>query len=102
MFADVRGYTGMTENLTAEKTVSFLNEYFSLMVDIIFKNKGVLDKYIGDAIMSVFGVPYVREDDALRAVLTAIQMREQLPEFNDRRIRNGRTAHTNRYWYLHR
>ena len=89
MFADVRGYTGITENLTAEKTVSFLNEYFSLMVDIIFKNKGVLDKYIGDAIMSVFGVPYVREDDALRAVRTAIQMREQLPEFNDRRIRKG-------------
>ena len=89
MFADVRGYTGMTENLTAEQTVSFLNDYFSLMVDIIFQNKGVLDKYIGDAIMSVFGVPYVREDDALRAVRTAIQMRDRLSEFNDRRMESG-------------
>ncbi len=89
MFADVRGYTGITENLTAEQTVSFLNDYFSLMVDIIFQNKGVLDKYIGDAIMSVFGVPYVREDDALRAVRTAIQMRDRLSEFNDRRMESG-------------
>ena len=89
MFADVRGYTGITENLTAEKTVSFLNDYFSLMVDIIFQNKGVLDKYIGDAIMSVFGVPYTREDDASRAVRTAIQMRERLSEFNNKRLEMG-------------
>ena len=89
MFADVRGYTGMTENLTAEQTVTFLNEYFSLMVEIIFQNKGVLDKYIGDAIMSVFGVPYIREDDAARAAKTALQMRARLSEFNDTRLEQG-------------
>jgi adenylate cyclase len=89
MFSDIRGYTGITENLTADQTVSFLNEYFSLMVDIIFTNKGVLDKYIGDAIMSVFGVPYIREDDALRAVRTAIQMQERLSKFNDQRMEFG-------------
>jgi adenylate cyclase len=89
MFADVRGYTGMTETLTAEKAVSFLNDYFSFMVDIIFQNKGVLDKYIGDAIMSVFGIPYLREDDALRAVRTALQMQDRLSEFNDRRMEMG-------------
>jgi adenylate cyclase len=90
MFSDIRGYTGITEKLTADQTVSFINEYFSLMVDIVFENKGVLDKYIGDAIMSVFGVPYTRKDDAQRAVRTAIQMQERLSRFNDQQLELGK------------
>ena len=60
------------------------------MTTIIFENRGVLDKYIGDAIMSVFGVPYARADDALRAVKTAIQMQDRLSRFNDARMETGK------------
>jgi len=61
------------------------------MADAIFNNQGVLDKYIGDGIMSVFGVPYVREDDAIRAVTAAVEMRERLKGFNQDREKKGET-----------
>ncbi|MDZ7970188.1 MAG: GAF domain-containing protein [Nostoc sp. DedSLP03] len=85
LFSDIRGYTTLTENLEAEEVVSMLNEYFESMVEAVFKHKGTLDKYIGDAIMAVFGSPLPLEEHAWMAVQTSLEMRDRLHEFNQRR-----------------
>jgi adenylate cyclase len=85
LFSDIRGYTTLTENLEAEEVVSMLNEYFESMVEAVFKHKGTLDKYIGDAIMAVFGSPLPLQEHAWMAVQTSLEMRVRLHEFNQRR-----------------
>ncbi|MFZ4664998.1 MAG: GAF domain-containing protein [Prochlorotrichaceae cyanobacterium] len=90
LFSDIRSYTTITENLEAEEVVSMLNEYFESMVDAVFKYKGTLDKYIGDAIMAVFGSPLPLEDHAWMALQTAIEMRQRLELFNQKRDREGK------------
>lgn len=86
LFSDIRSYTTITESLTAEDVVMMLNEYFETMVESVFKYKGTLDKYIGDAIMAVFGSPLPIPNHAWMAVQTAIDMRHRLQEFNIKRI----------------
>ncbi|MEZ2276380.1 MAG: adenylate/guanylate cyclase domain-containing protein [Microcoleus sp.] len=89
LFSDIRGYTTLTEKLQAEQVVLMLNDYFEVMVDSVFKYGGTLDKYIGDALMAVFGSPAPLEDHAWCAMQTAVEMREKLQEFNQERIANG-------------
>lgn len=85
LFSDIRGYTTLTENLEAEEVVGMLNEYFESMVEAVFKHKGTLDKYIGDAIMAVYGSPLPLQNHAWMAVQTSLEMRHRLKEFNARR-----------------
>ncbi|MEM6501049.1 MAG: adenylate/guanylate cyclase domain-containing protein [Cyanobacteria bacterium P01_C01_bin.89] len=90
LFSDIRSYTTLTESMQAEEVVAMLNEYFESMVDAVFKHKGTLDKYIGDAIMAVFGSPLPLEDHAWMSVQTAIDMRHRLVEFNAARRTMGK------------
>lgn len=90
LFSDIRKFTTITEQLGAQGTVALLNEYFTMMVDCIQREEGMLDKFIGDAIMAAFGIPVPHEDDPDRAVRTAIAMMRELRVWNQPRIRDGK------------
>ncbi len=85
LFADIVGFTTMSEKMSPAAVSLLLNDYLSRMTDIIFKYEGTLDKYIGDAIMAVFGAPLDMEDHAVRAVRAGLEMQERLEEFNAER-----------------
>ncbi|HXO37119.1 MAG TPA: adenylate/guanylate cyclase domain-containing protein, partial [Candidatus Acidoferrum sp.] len=82
MFADIRGFTTMSEAMEPGRVVEILNEYFTRVTDVIFDNGGTLDKYIGDAVMAVFGAPISKGNDAAAAVNSAIQIQRLLIELN--------------------
>ncbi|MEI6105539.1 MAG: adenylate/guanylate cyclase domain-containing protein, partial [Opitutae bacterium] len=89
LFSDIRSFTTLTEELGAQGTVSLLNEYFTLMVHCITQEGGMLDKFIGDAIMAEFGIPVPHDDDADRAVRAAIAMIVELRTLNQHRQGRG-------------
>jgi class 3 adenylate cyclase len=78
LFADIRGFTSLSETLSPDEMVPMLNEYFDAMVNVIQKHHGVVDKFIGDAIMAVFGLTQPRERSTLDATRAAIEMREEV------------------------
>ncbi len=89
LFSDIRGFTSISEEAGPHATVKLLNEYFTVMVECIQKQGGMLDKFIGDAIMAVFGLPVIHDDDADRAVRASIDMVLELKKFNQHRIAAG-------------
>jgi class 3 adenylate cyclase/tetratricopeptide (TPR) repeat protein len=80
LFCDLAGSTALGETLDAERLRTLLARYFERMQSIVERHGGSVEKFIGDAVMAVFGVPVLHEDDALRAVRAAVEMREALPE----------------------
>lgn len=85
LFCDIRSFTPLAEGLNPKEVVDFLNEYMSLMVSVIHRNKGVVDKFIGDAIMAVWGAPISHGQDTHDSVKAALEMRENLLLYNEER-----------------
>lgn len=88
-FSDIRGFTAFSENRTPEEVVEMLNEYFEVMVGIINKNNGVVDKFIGDAIMAVWGAPHGGPKDTQNALKACLEMRKALWDLNKKREVRG-------------
>lgn len=90
LFTDIRGFTPLSEKETPETIVSLLNEYFSAMSEVVFAHEGTLDKFIGDAIMALWGAPLTVEDPVLKAVRCALQMQERLVVLNAKWAAEGK------------
>jgi adenylate cyclase len=90
MFSDIRDFTSLSEGLTPDELVTLLNQYLSAMTDILFRNLGTLDKYIGDAIMAFWGSPYPQQDHAYGACCCALEMIAALEELNRKWAEQGR------------
>ena len=86
LFSDIRGFTPMAETMAPEALGSLLTEYFTEMVDVVFEHGGTLDKFIGDAIMAVWGAPLATANDADQALAAALAMRTRLTAFNLRAL----------------
>ncbi|MCP5501684.1 MAG: HAMP domain-containing protein [Leptospiraceae bacterium] len=82
LFSDLRGFTAMSEGLKPEEVVQYLNEYFTEMVECVYHTKGIVDKFIGDAIMAHWGALYSDKNDTLNAVTASLMMRKALIDFN--------------------
>jgi adenylate cyclase len=89
LFSDIRGFTSLSERMSPDEIASLLNRYFTEMVEIVFEHGGTLDKFMGDALMALWGAPIARADDADRATQAALAMQRALAGLNERWIRQG-------------
>jgi adenylate cyclase len=92
LFSDIRRFTSISEKMPPDQIVESLNAYFSRMVDIITTRRGIVDKYIGDAIMAFYGAPVAHRDDVYQAVMSSLEMVAALKEFNARQAEKGLPA----------
>ncbi len=90
LFSDIRNFTTISEGFMPDDLVVSLNKYFERLVDIIMDHGGIVDKYIGDAIMAFYGAPVRHDDDALKAVVSALRMQEAIGEINGEHIAEGK------------
>jgi adenylate cyclase len=89
LFADITGYTAMVSEMAPREVVALLNEYFAEVSAVVLRHEGVIEKYIGDALLAVWGAPRPRPDDAQRALRCAVEMLRALIPFNERRASRG-------------
>ena len=90
LFGDIRGFTAIAESMGPDAVASLLSEYFSEMVEVIFEHGGTLDKFIGDAVMALWGAPIAHTDDADRALQAAVAMQRTIEDLNRRWVTEGR------------
>ncbi|HHE76812.1 MAG TPA: adenylate/guanylate cyclase domain-containing protein, partial [Candidatus Parcubacteria bacterium] len=87
--SDIRGFTKLAEKTSSERILQILNEHFNIMTEIILKNKGMVDKFIGDAIMAVWGIPIYSESQAYRAIKTALEMQKAQKKLERKYAKEG-------------
>ena len=84
LFSDISGFTAMSSTMKPQQVMTLLNDYFPVMVDIVFRHGGTLEKFVGDALLAIWGAPFAHADDADRAVATAIEMQRAVGPLNAR------------------
>ncbi len=89
LFSDIRGFTTLSEALSPEGVVKLLNEYMTIMTNIVEKHQGIVDKFVGDEIMAIWGAPKRHDNDELAAIKAAVEMMEELDALNERRVARG-------------
>lgn len=92
IFCDMRGFTPLTERLPPEEVVAALNDFYSLMIDLTIKNDGSVNKFLGDAVMAIFGAPTAYPDHCMRAIKTALAMQAGVAELSARRAAEGKES----------